>query len=800
MKKPSAGLRLRPIARGVAIATAGVTTSVGSALAQDGPVTLDEIIVTATKREMNMQDVPQSIQAFATEEIEKLGLVNMAEYIKVIPALSTVTTSPGRNEVVFRGVSTGTGEWRTDSGTAVYLGDIPMTSATQAVDPRTVDLARIESLPGPQGTLFGSSSQSGALRVIPNAPDVSAGYGSVDVGGTYMREGEPGYKVEGWVNLALIPDKLAIRAVLFDTRTGGYIDNVLGSNIFTPETNEGVVEKDFNDWKQRGGRIAALWNISDTWSVELMYMDQWQKSEGDWKSDPNAEGVDELEIVRFHKDVREDDWWITAATLTGDIGFAEFKSITSVLDRKIFYEFDGNPSGQIRAQRVRTPGDSLYYNVWYDTAFQPETAVNDQTAKRWTQEFRLASYGESRLQWMLGAFYEETEDKWDYAFSKVENLRDTPFGQYWDLGNYIPDTDVWYKEDYESTTKQVAVFGELSYQITDALTATVGARWFQYDRDRSEVKSWPEGNPYDVDIYKGKDDDTLYKMALNYSLSDDKMIYFLASPGFRLGGPNSIKNPSSVLPDSYGPDTLNNFEAGLKSQWLGGRLQVNASVYSMDWQDIQRGITDPDDWTANGTVNMGDATVSGLELNVSLLATERLKIDASYAHNKSDLKEDYFLSDIIDLNDPSQDYQMGAKGQELAIAPPNKWWIGVEYTVPGLFGSLDAWVRYDHSWRDAMYHDWWNALNAETGYGGKKLIDAASEASLQLGIDNPGGWSLTLSIWNVWDDRNAQWISSGYDYWLGEQGVYPGVNRYVNMPYYNRPRELELTFTKRFSF
>jgi len=109
--------------------------------------------------ERRLQDVPQSIQAFSTEQIEKLGLDNMAQYVKAIPSLSTVTTSPGRNEVVFRGVSTGTGEWRIDSSSAVFLGDIPMTSATQAVDPRTVDVARIESLPGPQSILFGASAQ-----------------------------------------------------------------------------------------------------------------------------------------------------------------------------------------------------------------------------------------------------------------------------------------------------------------------------------------------------------------------------------------------------------------------------------------------------------------------------------------------------------------------------------------------------------------------------------------------------------------------------------------------------------------
>ena len=331
------------------------------------------------------------------------------------------------------------------------------------------------------------------------------------------------------------------------------------------------------------------------------------------------------------------------------------------------------------------------------------------------------------------------------------------------------------------------------------MSATVGARWFEYDRYRQEVKQWPEGNDYLADIYEGKSDDTLYKFSMNYDISDDKMVYMLFSEGFRLGGFNSRKTPSSILPAEYGPDALTNYEVGIKSRWVDGRLQFNASMYRMEWKDIQRGITDPDDWTANGTVNMGDADISGLEANITFYATDRFKIDASFAFNDSELKQDVWLSDLIDLNDPAgQDDQMGAKGQELAIAPDQQGWIGLEYIVPDMFAGLDAWFRYDHTWRSDMYHDWWNAMNHETGNGGRKYIDSGSEGNLQFSVGGPGSWSLTLSVWNVWDDRNAQWIQSSYDGQLGETGRFPGVNKYVNMPNYNRPREYELRFTKLF--
>ncbi len=158
---------LRRSALAAAILSALHPGSTAFAADSAGSSALEEIVVTASKRAMDMQDLPQSIQAFTTDEIEKLGFNNMDDYLKAIPSMSSVSTSPGRNEVVFRGVSTGTGEWRIDSGTAVYLDELPKTSATQAVDPRMVDIQRVEALPGPQGTLFGSSSQSAPRPPAP---------------------------------------------------------------------------------------------------------------------------------------------------------------------------------------------------------------------------------------------------------------------------------------------------------------------------------------------------------------------------------------------------------------------------------------------------------------------------------------------------------------------------------------------------------------------------------------------------------------------------------------------------------
>jgi hypothetical protein len=142
---------------------------------------------------------------------------------------------------------------------------------------------------------------------------------------------------------------------------------------------------------------------------------------------------------------------------------------------------------------------------------------------------------------------------------------------------------------------------------------------------------------------------------------------------------------------------------------------------------------------------------------------------------------------------------LGARGQNLAIAPPQKLWIGLQYDLPNLFTEFDGWLRYDHSWRDAQYHDWWNAMNDKSDCRcGRKLMEEADEGSFQFSLGKPGDWSVTLSIWNIWDQRNSQWIASWYDGDLGPEGTFPEVGRYVNMPTYNRPREVELTFRKEF--
>jgi iron complex outermembrane receptor protein len=246
---------------------------------------LETIIVTATRRELNLQEVGQSITAFSTADIERQALKDAEDVIGALTSVNLVNLQPGRNAIFMRGISTGSSEYYTDSQVSIYLDDQPLTSVSQQVDIRPIDIERIESLPGPQGTLFGSSSQSGTLRYITNKPDF-AGYSSqVDLEVGTTKGGEESYDVSGHLNIP-INDKLAVRVVGFYGDEGGWVDNVPGQTFMGDQDNADLVEDDFNDFETYGGRIAARWMINPQWETTLSYISQWSRADGSWDSDP----------------------------------------------------------------------------------------------------------------------------------------------------------------------------------------------------------------------------------------------------------------------------------------------------------------------------------------------------------------------------------------------------------------------------------------------------------------------------------------------------------------------------------
>jgi len=268
LKKPNA-----VIAIAVASGISAPLLNIPIALAQESEdLDLEEIIVTATKRELNLQDVGQSIMALSNDDIQRTGIKSMADYVKLLPSVVLTAERPGQNDLVMRGITEDMNTWYVDSTVALYLDEQPMTTSSQQVSVRAIDLQRVEALPGPQGTLFGSTSQSGTMRMITNKPDHNGVYGAIETSVGTISGGDMSFDVNGHMNIPLVDDVLSMRVVGYTSSDGGYVDNVLGSSFSGSYDNADIVDEDINTYDVTGGRLAVLWNISDDWSALLSYV------------------------------------------------------------------------------------------------------------------------------------------------------------------------------------------------------------------------------------------------------------------------------------------------------------------------------------------------------------------------------------------------------------------------------------------------------------------------------------------------------------------------------------------------
>ena len=774
--------------------------------ADDEDFVIEEVLVTATKRTVNLQDVPQSIMAFGTADIEKMSFKGMDDYLKALPSASLTSSQPGRNSLVMRGISTGSYEYRTESQVAVYLDEQPITSISQQPEVRMVDIERIEALPGPQGTLFGSSSQSGTMRIITNKPNFDGFSGQFDGTLGTTKGGDPSYDINGHVNIPL-SDTFAIRAVGFFAHDGGYVDNVFGTTFAPPERggagdNSALVDKNQNTYEIYGGRLAAKWRISEKWDSNINLIGQNGKTRGTWETDPFLK---DYQITRFFKEWRDDKWWQASATFRGDLGFAEFTSTTSYFERDSAYEWDNMAYNQWQT--------SYYGRYWgwlpYDFDYEYGTIFNDQIQTRFAQEFRLVSQSDSKLQWMAGAFYDDVYDEWEYG-AKIPSLTQTTgweaineyacwYAAYYDAAPCpIPATDITYWNNYKRTLKQTAVFGELSYDFTPKLRATVGGRWFQYNRTEFQQYYAPYLAPPPGSYgygegrtdAKGTESDTIGKFNLQYSFDDDRMVYFTLSEGFRLGGRNSPRvvgdNPN--IPSTYEPDKLTNYEIGLKSQWMDNKLTLNASLFLMEWTDIQINSRLGEKWWQRGTWNGDTGEVSGLEINGAWYITENFMLEGSAYFADAKYTADTYRP-CLDAEDCEPTLWI-EDGQKMPGSPDRKLWAAAEYTIPNAFGIPgNMWIRYDMSYQSST----WDDLDSAATKDPLGFIPSWTSSNFQVGMGLKNDWNVTLFVRNIWDEKGItdQWSTSYLTDWFGKTGQ-------DQLRTLQRPRTISVSVTKRF--
>jgi outer membrane receptor protein involved in Fe transport len=860
-KEPVAFLKTKYAMTPIATAVVAALSPGNPAIAQDADeedFAIEEIIVTATKRAMALQDVPQSIQAFSQADIEKMVMKNMEDYARAAPSVTLTADMPGKNVLTMRGLSTASRDWRTESRVAVYLDEQPVTSISNQLDPRAVDIERIEIMPGPQGTLLGSSSQSGAMRIITNKPNFDGVSGSVTASVSETSGGDPSFNVEGVYNLPLIDDKLAVRVVAYKSRDGGYVDNVLAEtpaaqpSWITGRTDNSEFAKDNQNVSAvAGGRIAALWNINDDWKVDFGVIAQETKADGTWMSD---DALGDYKTARFYDEFRDDEWWQVSATFTGDLGFAQFVSTTSYFERDTAYEFDNIYYNQwqtayfgvaygtdvIDNYAIYYPNYTpwgAYFSLRYHWEYEWGHIYNQSAQERFAQEFRLTSTGDSKLQWMVGAFYEDVYDTWLYG-SIMPNLTET-IG--WEWANYwscyyaampgadnwncpIPDTDITYVNNYKNWNEQFAVFGEIDYSLTDDLVLSLGGRWYKVDQEKWQNYEAPKGmipvGTYGADWYqsdygsKGSDDGTLFKVSLKYNIDDDIMVYGTRSEGFRLGGTNAQKAVNTgLVPENYKADILTNYEVGLKSEWLDNRLQLNVAAYRMVYDDAQvYAQPDPIDdsrsvpWWLGGYFNLGKADLEGLELNGSWLVTRNFKLDFSASFGKSEFKEDQWLDPSrADETDP-----YFRAGSAMPNAPRQKYFLAAEYTFPRFMDlNADLYMRYDWFYSGSILRqpdgdDTWSpyfyALDQSVPPPDYKL-PSWQTSNFQVGMDFDNDLSVALFVKNIWNDKASGWATS-FRWWLHSENVWTALpnpqNLFVQEHVLQRPRTIMLQVTKKF--
>ena len=740
--KSGSPMRINPVAYAVSVALTG--SYAPAVLAQDQPkaTDLDAVIVTARKREETLLDIPQEIQTISQEQLQRANLDSVKEFSRFVPSLSYNATVPGRGTIYFRGVADDSSSFIADASAAIYLDEQPLTQSALQPEIRLIDIERIEALPGPQGTLYGSSSQSGTLRYITNKPDATAFTTDVALDAYTVDHGDEGYEVSGVVNVPL-GENVAIRVVGFSARDAGFIDNVLGESLGGGFDNAAFVDKDINSVEYAGGRAALRWTPNEDWTVDLSAVYQQMDANSYSEEDVFSNGGNghaelegrELAVVRFQNESRSDEWMQLALTLQGDFGWAQFTSATSYFTRNIAY-FQDNTDYTFYLSHSFGANYAIYDLGadpvglgWHDSPFIDRIA----------QEFRLQGSTE-KITWVAGLFYEKVEEGFSF-FSRIEDYEDTVGFQtraaYYDLEPGSTD-NAFYHSKNDQTTEQYAAFGELTYSPNEDWSFTAGLRWFDHTRKRNYFTAQPNGNKTsDLGTAENSTSDITKKLSVQYNINENAMVYALYSDGFRAGGRNVVR-PGTVLPADYDADFLDNYEMGFKSRWAGGKYTLNLTAFRMEWKDYQIEVTDPGPLFAILVANVGDAQIDGISLDFTTYLWDSL---------------DFGLNlQLLDPTTKANEPDLGlSPGERLPFSAKEKGAVWVEYTFPRETAGGHVYARYQLSYTG-------NSLN------GLAVLDSdgvLQEPSLQpayqisdfkigLAADN---WEVYAYVDNIFDER-----------------------------------------------
>jgi iron complex outermembrane receptor protein len=673
----------------LSIATALLIPAVPT-MAQDnaGSNMLEEVVITARKREETLQDVPISVAARTENQMRQSGLNSLEDISQTVASFSVQNLGPGQSVVAIRGSSAGKQD-RDLPGikeqVGVYLDESVISLSLFTPDLDLYDLNRVEVLRGPQGTLFGSGSLSGTVRYITNQPDTSAQYGGAEIDLNTISGGSTGGHGKAFIN-APMSDTTALRVAAYYTKLPGFID---------AHQPGGSINKDVNKGERYGGRFAMSFEPTDALSITPRFV--YQKVEVDGYNREDEYNIlanpytttrptlvmGENEQYTQLKEVFTDKFKLIDLNINYDFGNVALTSVTSYTDRSIVAGRDAGP-----LTSSITGGDQGFGPEVYDL----NAPLDDLTdVSGWTQELRLDG-GNDTVSWVAGAFYSDFErDYGQHLLVKgYEELTGIP------TAGFIAPKDGLFWSALFYDFKQLAIFGEATWSATDRFDITAGVRYYDFDEKREQSFDGIFSAP-GTTFGGAKADGFAPRLILDYELSDGVTINGQVSKGFRLGGLNDPLNIPLCTPEdivtfsgveSFGDEKLWNYEAGIKSVFNGGRSTFNAAIFYQDIKDLQA-VLAAGSCSSRIVFNVEKAHSAGIEFEFASQATDRFDwaLSASYIEAELD-------SSVISTS-PGGDVSILAglqKGNRLPSVPKFQGAASGTYIIP----MNDGWESYIH--------------------------------------------------------------------------------------------------------
>ena len=627
------------------------------ALAQDdgADAVLEEIVVTATRRETSVLDVPYNISAISGEALEAAAIVDNVELMRNVAGASVVDrgyrNSGVINGIMIRGLnldSSAFGDYALNTVPTVstYVDDTPAYAHLVLKD-----IPRVEVLRGPQGTLYGSGSLGGTVRYIMNEPDPSGFSGSLNGSLSQTADSDSENYTADIVLNAPLSDTAAVRLSAGTLQYAGVVDYV---NVYELDANgipvapNGILDPaasfrrvdDADDVDITYARLSVLVEPSERFRVKFAYQTQSDDIGGRRQQtvgqDGNGNTYGEREIGSIQLEPSSRDVDVASLEAEVDLGFATLTSSTSV------YEHEGDSVSENTGFYAQLGWLQFYY---YNYPRPMASAVRTYSDEAVVQEFRLVSNGEQAVDWVAGAFYRDQDmNSTQQSFLRgFEAWADTWFGN---PNLIVRDKDFDYERD--ETFRDLGIFGELTFNVSDTFRLTGGLRWFQNDFDNFTFMSIGLWDPAifqitDTAFFEESEDDVLFKLNASWDISDDAMLYGTISEGYRRGGSNAVPLSGPFAEDPgwlrYDSDSAVNYELGIKG--TTDRLRYSAAAFYVDWDNIQLN-TASSNWAFFTAANGDSARTSGLEVELDGLITDQWRYAVGYAFVDAELTADAF--------------------------------------------------------------------------------------------------------------------------------------------------------------